>query len=298
MIRPLLPLRIKSKNRQAQFKFVADEDFISAKQNAAEYLYASANKLMSNNNRADSRKAYETYGELKNIYPDYKDVDSRQHQALEAGTNQVNLEILNKSGAPLFGELEKQMTSVPVGDLNSDWVNFSNQKNSGQRFDYSVLVNVQFIGVTPDLQLVANTYADKKTIQDGWEYSLDTRGNVRKDSLGNDIKKPKFKTITCIVTEYAQKKSSSISGSIDFYNDRNSALLYSYPVNIQENFENHWATAVGDLNALSKESADKVKMGQLPFPSEIDMLLKASDDLKMKLKEAVRDHIGLLSATN
>lgn len=298
MIRPLLPLYIKSKNRQAQFKFVPDEEFISAKQNAAEYLYAYANKLLGNNNRADARKAYEMYEEVKCIYSPYKDAESKQQQALEAGTNQVNLAIVNNSGAPLFGELQKQMTTVPIGDLNAEWVNFNNQNNSGQRFDYTVQVNAQYIAVTPDIQLVANTYTDKKTVQDGWDYSLDSHGNVRKDSLGNDIKKPKFKTISCIVTEYAQKKSSSISGSIDFYNDRNSALLYSFPVNIQENFENHWATASGDLNALSKESTDKIKMSPAPFPSEIDMLLKASDDLKLKLKEAVRDHIELLSVPN
>jgi hypothetical protein len=116
-----------------------------------------------------------------------------------------------------------------------------------------------------------------------------------KDSLGNDIKKPKYKTISCIITEYNQQKSSAIAGSIDFYESRNNTLLYSYPVDIQESFLNKWATANGDLKALSKESADKVNAVQIPFPTEIEMLLKASDDLKMKLKEAVRDHIGLLA---
>jgi hypothetical protein len=48
---------------------------------------------------------------------------------------------------------------------------------------------------------------------------------------------------------------------------------------------------------MSKETADKVNIGPAPFPSEIDMVVKASEDLKMKLKEAVRDHIQILSGT-
>jgi hypothetical protein len=69
---------------------------------------------------------------------------------------------VNKSNAPLFDELEKQMTTLPVGDLNADWVNFSNERNSGKYFDYRVLMTIRYIGVTPDLQLVSNTYTDKR----------------------------------------------------------------------------------------------------------------------------------------
>src|SRR5258705_13880727 len=102
--------------------------------------------------------------------------------------------------------------------------------------------------VTPDMQLPPNVYTDKKTISDGWKYEYDSHGNVKKDSLGNDIKKPKYKTITCIITEYTEQKSSTITGSIDFYRTGNS-LLYSYPFDVHEIFEHKWATANGDLKA-------------------------------------------------
>ncbi len=297
MIKPLLPLYIESKKRNAQFKFISDEEFIESKKLSAEYLYSYAGGLLANGTRSDARRAYELYEELKCIYPTYKDADARQREALIAGTNQVNVVIQNKSGAPLFTELEKQLTTLPVGDLNSEWVNFSNEKNTAKSFDYQVNVTILYLSVTPDLQLVNNTITERKTVEDGWEYVLDSRGNVMKDSLGNDIKQTKYKTIKCIVTEYVEKKQASIAGTIDFYDSKTNSLLYSYPLDIQEVFEHHWATANGDLKALSPQSNDLVKIGPLPFPTEIEMLVKAGDDLKLKLKEAVRDHIQLLSGT-
>jgi hypothetical protein len=295
MIKPLLPLYIESKKRQAQFKFISDDDFIEAKQLAAEYLYSYAGSLLKNSNRADARRAFELYDELKCIYPSYKDSETKQRDALAAGTNQVNLIIINKSGALLFSELEKQITTIPVGDLNDQWVNFSNNNQQNGAYDYQVAVTIRYLNVTPDLQLVKKTFTERKTIEDGWEYALDARGNVMKDSLGNDIKKTKYRNIACIVTEYAQQKQASIAGSIDFISMSNNSVLYSYPVDITEFFEHRWATASGDLRALSKESADMIKIGALPFPSETEMLLKAGDDLKMTIRNAVRDHIEILA---
>lgn len=294
MIKPLLPLNIPSKHRAAQFHFLPDEDFINAKQSAAEYLYAHANQLLSTNNRMDARGAYSDLEELKCIYPSYKDADQKMQEALNKGTNQVNLKIVNNSYTPLFAELEKQMTTISIGDLNAPWVNFSSEKNSNRHFDYNLTVNVQQILVTPDLQLQPNVYTEKKSVQDGWQYTYDAKGNVKKDSLGNDIKRPKYKTISCIVTEYTEQKSSTITGTIDFYRLGNNSLLYSYPFDVHEIFEHRWATANGDLKALTQASADKIKIGPAPYPNEIDMLLKVSDDLKGVVKDQVRNKIELV----
>jgi hypothetical protein len=57
---------------------------------------------------------------LKCIYPDYKDADQKMNEALAKGTNQAYLKMENNSNAYLFEELEKQITSMPIGDLNSN----------------------------------------------------------------------------------------------------------------------------------------------------------------------------------
>jgi hypothetical protein len=232
MIAPLLPLRMASKNRNAGFSFIKDEDLIVAKQHAAEYLYASATKLLSTGNTMDARQAYGQLEELKCIYPDYKDASQKLSEAVAKGTNQVYLKIQNNSGAYLFQELEKEITSMPLGDLNMQWVNFYGGSNQ-QSPDYSIVVNIRQLVVTPDMQGPPSVHTESRTIQDGWQYELDANGNVKKDSSGNDIKVPKYKTIKCVVTEYMQQKSTTLAGTIDFYQSDGNSLLYSYPFSVQ-----------------------------------------------------------------
>lgn len=295
LIKPLLPLYMESKHRYAAFNFIKDEDLITAKQNAAEYLYAYANKLLNANDRLQARQAYDLYEQLKCIYPEYKDADQKMQQALAQGTNQVYLKIVNNSGAFLYEELEKQITTMPLGDLDVKWVNFSGQAAQDQNSDYQVIVNIRQIIVTPDLQTAPAVRTESKTIQDGWNYVLDAKGNVKKDSAGNDIKTPRYKTIQCVITEYLQQKSSTISGTLDFYDSRNNSLLYSYPFSSNQLFEHPGAIANGDLNALSKESSLKIKSGPIPYPAEIDMLLQAGENLKVQVKNTIRDKMELVS---
>ncbi|MEO6167671.1 MAG: hypothetical protein ABIO46_06115 [Chitinophagales bacterium] len=295
LIKPLLPLNMHSKGRVASFNFLKDEDLIAAKQNAAAYLYAYANQLININDRIKARQAYELYNQLKCIYPDYKDVGDRLKEAQLMGTNQVFLKMENNSNAFLFQELEKQITSMPLYDLNADWVNFYGPSGNARMADYNVVVNIRQIIVTPDLQATPNIRTETKSIQDGWNYALDTKGNVKKDSLGNDIKTPKYKTIKCVVTEYLQQKTALIGGTIDYYNARNNSMMYSTPFSSNKVFQHAWATANGDLTALTKESAAAIKIGPAPYPSEIDMLLQGGEDLKLQVKNVIRDKMYLVS---
>lgn len=294
LIKPLLPLHMVSKNRVAGFTFVKDEDLISAKQNAAAYLYAYANQLLNSDDRIKARQAFELYEQLKCIYHDYKDVGDKQKEAQLKGTNQVFLKMENNSNAFLFQELEKQITSMPLYDLNAEWVNFYGPSGNARSADYSIVVNIRQIIVTPDLQTTPNVRTETKSIQDGWNYVLDPKGNVKKDSLGNDIKTPKYKTIKCVVTEYLQQKTSTIGGTIDFYDARNNSMIYSYPFSSNKLFQHVWATANGDLAALSRESSALIKIGPAPYPSEIDMLMQGGEDLKLQVKSVIRDKMELV----
>lgn len=294
MIKPLVPLTIPSKNRQATFNFVRDEELIAAKQNAAEYLYAYANQLLNAGDRLKARRAFALYDQLKCIYPDYKDVDDKMEKAKIMGTNQVFLRIENNSNALLFEELEKQVTAMPLYDLNEEWVNFYSTSGNSRTTDYSIIVNIRQIAITPDLQNIIDSRTESKTIEDGYTYVLDAKGNVKKDSLGNDIKTVKYKTIRCGIVEYLEQKSATIAGTIDFYNAGSKTLMYSYPFSSTKVFEHAWATANGDLSALSRESVAKIKSGPVPYPSEIDMLLQGADDLKVQVKNTIRSNMQLV----
>ena len=103
-----------------------------------------------------------------------------------------------------------------------------------------------------------NKYTDSKKVEDGWEYVLDAKGNVMKDSLGNDIKTKKYKTISCDVIETVQKKESTIGAVVQFFT-ANNELIQSVPVSSVANFQYISATAIGDLNALSDASRAKLQ---------------------------------------
>lgn len=294
MIRPLLPLNMPSKNRVADFNFIRDEELIAAKLAAAEYLYVNANQLLNTNDRMKARKASELYEQLKCIYPSYKDADDKLKTATIVGTNQVFVKIENHSNTFLFDELEKQFTTLYLYDLNEEWLNFYGTNSNTRRPDYDIIINIREILVTRDLQSSPGVHSETKSIQDGWNYELDAKGNVKQDSLGNDIKTPRYKTIQCVVTEYLQEKSSVINGSIDFYDTRSNTFLYTEPFSSNKIFQHHWASANGDLGALSKESATLIKFGPIPYPSELDMLVQGSEDLKLQVKNVIRDKKNLV----
>ena len=74
------------------------------------------------------------------------------------------------------------------------------------KYDYFVNVNVRNIAVSPDQTMQRDTVV-KKDVEDGFSYQLDKKGNVMKDSLGNDIKTKKYKTLQCALIETIQSKS-------------------------------------------------------------------------------------------
>ena len=60
----------------------------------------------------------------------------------------------------------------------------------------------------------------KKDVEDGFTYQLDKKGNVMKDSLGNDIKTKKYKTLQCALIETIQSKACRIDGDIEVDSDK------------------------------------------------------------------------------
>lgn len=294
MIKPLLPLHMASKQRDATFTFVHDEELIEAKKNAAEYLYVFAGQKLNSNNRLQARAAYDLYEQLMCIYPDYKDVAEMYRLAQVQGTNQVFVKLENNSNAMLYAALEQQVTAMPLNDLNEKWVNFYGPPASTRTTDYNIIINIRQIIVSPDLQTTVATRTETKNVADGWTYALDANGNVKKDSLGNDIKTPKTKTIRCGVTEYLQQKTAAINGSIDFYDARRQSLLYSEPFSSNKIFQHSWAIANGDLEALTRESAAMIRVGPAPYPSETDMLLQGEEDLKRQMKQVISNHMDLV----
>ena len=106
----------------------------------------------------------------------------------------------------------------------------------------------------------------KKDVEDGFNYQLDKKGNVMKDSLGNDIKTIKYKSLQCALIETIQSKACRIDGDITVVQANPEKVLKKDPLGAESNFENMSARALGDIQALSPAQLEKTKLKPVPFP--------------------------------
>lgn len=293
-VKPLLPLEIPSTHQSAVFEILNyDQEIINAKQKAAEYFYVHANSLLSTNDQLNARKAYDEFQQIKYYYPNYKDVDDLLRKARAIGSSYVLFKMENRTGIPLPPNFEDELTKISLSELNAGWLLYDVKENKKQHYDYTILVNMKQIDVSPESVKEINTI-ETKEVPDGYEYELDLHGNVKKDSLGNDIKKPKFRTIKCTVVETYQSKKAIIAGTLDYINNNTGQLIKTNPIASENFFEYSSASAYGDLNALKPETKNKIGRKPVPFPSNFDMIFKAGQTLKGMVKDIIWSNKGVL----
>ena len=108
-----------------------------------------------------------------------------------------------------------------------------------------------------------------------------------KDSLGNDIKQKKYKTVQCALIETIQRKACRIEGDIEVIQINPNRVLKKDPIGAQSNFQNISSRALGDLQALNSEQLARTKSSIVPFPSDIEMVIRCADNLKMSIRGAI-----------
>lgn len=270
-----------------------DNDIIDAEKKACDYYYAHGLKLLGNKDKLSARQAYDEFLKIKRHYSDFKDVNMLIKQAAEMGTSHVILYMQNNSHAYLPNDFEYEFLKISLSDVNSKWVMYDTKEVEGTAYDYAIVVNLKVIDVSPE-HLKEKVWTEAKTIQDGWTYKLDSHGNVMKDSLGNDIKEPKYIRIECHLKETQQHKEAVLSGKVDFYNNISKNLITSENISANSVFNNGYLMANGDLRALTPDTQKRLGSAPMPFPSDFDMILMANEFLQKAVKEIVRNKSYLI----
>lgn len=292
MVKSVTPLKLKGK--PVQFNMVDyDQEIINAKQKAAEYFYARGTNLLQNKDRGSAREAYNEFTKVKSYYTDYKDIDTKLKESHSRGVSYVLFRIANKSSVIIPSDFQEDLLKVSMNDVNTMWVTYHTKAASELNYDYNLAFNIKTIVVSPE-GLKEVHHAETKEVQDGWQYQLDSKGNVMKDSLGNDIKLPKYKTISCNVVEVIKNKKAMISGTLDFVDNTTGQLIKTDPVTAETFFENISAAAFGDVNALKPETKSRLSAPNLPFPSDQAMIRQTSSTLKEIIKDIIYSNRGLL----
>lgn len=288
-IEPLLPLYADD-GYKADFKFVKIEDLeIQSKEKAAEFYYAEGKRKLAEGERGDkaaAREAFEDFEKIQRYYKSYKDEDKLMKRAKDLGTVYVLFKMENDSRAILPKDFDRELRRISVRDLEQDWRSVHLNPENGLDYDYTVMMRLTDIDVSPDL-LKEREYVDDKTIEEGWEYVLDSKGNVMKDSSGNDIKIPKKVLIKASVFETYQRKAAHVGGRLEFYDRRAKEVVHTEPLAVDAIFENYAATFTGDKRALTEESKKKIGNRPGPFPTSEALVLQAADLLKPIVKEKI-----------
>jgi len=272
-----------------------DDRLIASKEQAAEVSYAQGVDYLDKGGRVNARRAYREFETVKSIYSTYKDVDAKLSQARYEGTNQVLFVIENNSESALPSRFDEELRKIGLANLNDTWIQYSVYEDEEVDYDYLVVLNLRNIIVSPE-QVTKDQYTDSKEIQDGTKYVLDERGNVKKDSLGNDMREPNFITVEAKVTETRQYKEGIVGGSIEYVNVDTDQLEKREEVSVTAFFEHFSGSFSGDERALSKESKEIIDVNTLPFPRNESLLMDAAELLKAKTKDVMYRNRGLLSS--
>ncbi|MCE5345274.1 MAG: hypothetical protein LLG13_03145 [Bacteroidales bacterium] len=289
LVKTVTPLN--KEGRSVDFPYIDYiPEMVNAKRKAADFYYAHGNELMKNKLKESYRQAYLEFLRAKEYVGDYEGIDNKIQEARYMGMSRAFVSIQNSSVFKFPVEFEQDLLELDLPKLNSEWVEYFTQNlNADTQYDYFVNVNIRNILVSPDRTIQRDSVI-KKTVEDGFKYVFDKKGNVMKDSLGNDIKEKKYKDLQCALIETIQSKTCNIEGSIEVIQMNPQKVLKKDPIGAESVFENISSRPLGDTQALSKEQLERTKTAIVPFPADIEMVVRCSETLKLAINRAMQNN--------
>ena len=287
-VRTVLPLKLDG--RSVNYEYIDyDAEIVQSKRKAAEYFYTNGKKLLSNPDKASHREAYYQLNRAQqysgNSYPD---LNKLILQARNMGISRVLVQVENSSRILIAPDFQDELLTFNAQDLNSEWVEFHlRHLNEKIDYDYLAVIHIINIAVSPEeTKNIDKIY--KKDVENGFDYAKDSRGNVMKDTSGNDIKIPRYKTLQCTLIETTQRKAVNIRGEVEIIELLPiKKLLVKEPIGAENVFANSSARAIGDDGALDDEARQKIKNQFIPYPSDIQMIYNTAETLKPAIRNAI-----------
>lgn len=287
-VRTVLPLNMKG--TVINYDYIDyDYEIVQAKRKAAEYYYTNGQKLLQNADRVSNREAYYQLIRARDYSGDsYPGLNDMIIEAKYKGTSKALVQVANTSALSVTPEFEQELLNFNTQGLGSEWIEYHfRHVNDEIDYDYMVVINITDIMVTPD-QTKGTDVVYKKEVEDGFKYALDARGNVMKDTAGNDIKVPLYKTLTATLIETEQHKEVAIKGVVEILEMKPvRKLLVKEPIGANNVFHNVSARAVGDILALDEEGKKKTEQVYIPFPSDFQMIYNCTETLKPAIMNAL-----------
>ena len=287
-IKPVLPLRIGSKNIQFNFDDYT-KAIIDYRYKVSDYLADKGLDLLDTGNKHNAKKAYTIFKYIERINPNFEDVRQLMTEAHQKGTDFILVSIENQTQQVIPRRLEDDLLNFDTYGLNNFWTVYHAVKDQIADYDYAMQLQLKRINISPE-RINEREFIREREVIDGWEYELDTNGNVVKDSLGNDVKIDKIINAKCKLFEYQQTKSTQIIADVVFSNLNTKELLDTFTIDSEFIFENVYGRFRGDRRALTKKDKNLLKRRRTEFPSNEQMVYDTGEDLKIKLKDIINTY--------
>jgi len=279
-------------NPQTNVEFVF-EDYTAAldnsKQQAVNKLTLQGDELMAYGDRFNARKAYDMYNKAFGYDPYNNTVREKMSLAKDAGITYVLVQVAPTNQVNLPANFITQALNKRWSNLESTWIKIHSQFQNGITYHYYTDVLVNQANITPE-RIVENSYVETKKIEDGWEYARNQDGSYKTDSLGNKIKVPVYKDVTCTVIKKTQSRETNMTANIIIYAADSDTKYCNEYINTNYSFSNVFAVAKGDSRALSKTSQDLIAKKEVPFPTNNDMLMNASTNFGNSVYDKVNQY--------
>ncbi|WP_339687877.1 hypothetical protein [uncultured Nonlabens sp.] len=284
-IRPLLPLKSLKNNRVAQFEFQDyHSEILASRTTLSDYLLDNSKKALAVANIMESRDVYNDLRYLDKINPNFRDTRVLMQQALEQGTHYILVGLQNQSQTVLPERLEEELLNFSTYGINDQWTQYHNNKINTLDYDYDLDIIIDRIVISPE-QVLQKELVKEKQIKDGFIYEYDDNGNVKKDSLGNDIKKDKFITIKANVIQNTQLKESNVNAIVQLKDKRTFQITDRFPVSSSFVFTYIYGSVYGDRRALEANYLETLNPQSVNFPPDEQMVYDTGEDLKLKIKQ-------------
>jgi hypothetical protein len=289
-IRPLLPLYIASEGRNARFKLRDySNETLAAKKVLGDALWSLSVQYLENNDKLQARTAFNLLNELQDLRGSDSGLTSMIEDAIYIGTDFVFVTLNNRSGQIMPRRLERELLDFNTYGLDDFWTEYHDERSPEIDYDYGIALNFRQIDFSPE-RISEREERRTKRIKDGWEYKRDKNGKIMKDEEGEPIKVDIYKTVSAIITITEQFKAATVGGNVVYRDMNHGRDINKFPLGTEFIFENVFATFRGDERALSDDDLVLTENGFIPFPNNAQLLLDASDDIKGRLKDILRNN--------
>ncbi len=292
-VKPYLPITYPRSGQQVSLRLYPLRDLIpQARIKAADRRIVLGEQALELAELGDKKAAREAYGHFdKSLFYRPGDANTRrlQDRAETLSYSLMRLQIDNQARAFLPGGYRLQLEETFTSSVDHRWLRILPDGAPCRDCDLETIIVLMDVDVSPD-GIEERKWKERNSVEDGFRYALDDRGNVRKDSNGNDIKITVYKEVWAEVFETRQFKAARLEGMMEVRDLRTGRVLRRIPVAAETQFRAESVWFQGDKRALDHKTVKRLKNHPVPYPDEQNILADAADLFRQEVGRQAREH--------